>query len=441
MNPSTGSCGAWTRVNSSGVRRVSVGALQACIALAMNCACAPTSVRQSETVKADELDAHSSESVLKVTDFRNGASAQYEHFLRQFDHMYDVSNLALAKEQVPPVGFRPLDLRATPFPGKAFASVEGYFVGSTLGKSSPGPDNAVSGCPGAVATDGTLCPEVLLPGHRLSASQIKRLLAVPTPSDPPIVTSCARPNTHAWVFYDEQGTPVGQLRVNFACKTWSRGVGRLPNATMRIFRGLCAESGVEGCWLGSEPNEYPQWHQAWSDWNKTRFLPSYWPQNRYMNRVLRATQAGVAASTRQQDLSPRDKRVLCQWSLQHAAWFLRAGDSWGYEARDVTLTLSVLRWEQCVAEFPTCNLPLGTLLPCMQHAQRGDPWFRKPEGAECKRYAACMWGFRADESANLPEPTRPEPTRGATSPTVAPRGFRGVPTPLSSNQGGTLPSE
>lgn len=369
------------------------------LSLILSCACAARSVPRPGTAPVDETRAPTQGSAKTPGISTKGASAQHASFLRQLDHMYDVRNLALAKEQVPPPGFLPFDMRASPFPGAAFTSVEGHVIGSTLAKASPGPDNAVPGCPGAVAADGTLCPETLLPGHPLTGPQTKQLLATPLPNDPITVTGCAHPNTHAWVFYDDTRTPVGQLLVNFVCNTWSRGRGRLPEAMMRALRELCSESDLEGCWLGLEPQEQSQWHEAWNEWNRTRFMPSYWPQSRYMDRVLRPTSSGIVASTQQRNLSPRDKRVLCQWSHQYAAWSLRVGDEWGYEDSSGTSMLTILRWEQCIAAFPACDLPLEVLLPCMQHAQRGDPWFRKPDGAACKRHADCMWGFRTSQSA------------------------------------------
>src|SRR5690606_26870054 len=237
--------------------------LATCVMVILSCACAAHSVPQPGAAPVDETRAPTQGSAKAPGTSPDGGDAQHAYFLRQLDHMYDVRNLALAKEQVPPPGFRPFDMQTSPLSGTAFASVEGHVIGSTLSKASPGPDNAVPGCPGAVAADGTLCPETLLPGHPLTASQTDQLLAIPLPNDAITVTGCAHPNTHAWVFYDETRTPVGQLLVNFVCDTWSRGIGRLSDATMRALRELCSESGLGGCWLGLEPQEQSQWHEAW----------------------------------------------------------------------------------------------------------------------------------------------------------------------------------
>ncbi len=64
----------------------------------------------------------------------------------------------------------------------------------------------------------------------------------------------------------------------------------------------------------------------------------------------------------------------------------------GFFSSQERLIVEVADWKRCVDEFPTCSMPLAKLLPCMEHAMRGDPWFRRPEAKGCPAVKHCLWG-------------------------------------------------
>lgn len=328
----------------------------------------------------------------------SASDARLRTLLSELDALYDVRNLALATEQHPPLGFVGLVRSGdVDFPPKSVNRAVGYVVGAAVAwKMSP--DSAVPGCSGAIADDGTLCPEVVLPGRELDASQLRRLSEITRHRNEGPVGSCRDSGwpVHAWVFYDGQ-VPVAQVVVNLPCAHWSLEPDRVPAPQVDEFVRLCNELGLPGCYSGADEAERQLHLSAESTWWQQNREPGLLPALARPN-PLRARPTGLPQSRSMNSLSAAEKRLLCQWNLQYSVWYLHTGESYGILDGDRQRRVSVFTWEQCVQRFPTCDTQLGEILPCMRWAQRGDPWFRAAEAEYCQARAACLWGYRTSDA-------------------------------------------
>jgi hypothetical protein len=129
------------------------------------------------------------------------------------------------------------------------------------------PDAAVPGCPGAIANDGTLCPEVVLPGRELDASQLERLLEVTRHRNKGRQGTCRDSGwpIHAWVFYDGQ-LPLAEFVVDIPCASSSLEPHGVPAPQVDELVRLCHELGVPGCYARTAEEDREQHLAAERAW-------------------------------------------------------------------------------------------------------------------------------------------------------------------------------
>lgn len=315
-----------------------------------------------------------------------------ESLQRDLDVIYDVRHLALASEQLKPHGFVGLLPPDADLSSLQPARVVGYVIGAAWAWKVT-PDSETAGCPGAIAADGRLCPEVLLPGRGLDEAQLQRLLRIATEPQTELASPCSDDGwpLHAWVFYDANDAPRAQVIVNLPCGRWSRSLARLSSVQREDLLELCQQAGLPGCHANATPAERGRYSGALGHWMDERAEPGLLP-NLARPNPLRAVPTGIDERTPIAELSPTNKRLLCQWNLQYSVWYTHAGSGYGIDDGH-RRSVKVQSWQQCIERFPSCAASLSEVLPCMRWAQRGDPWFLTPDARSCQELIACRWGY------------------------------------------------
>ena len=373
-------------------------------AVAFAAAC---TVRPAPTTAARALE--------RIPEEPEASDVEIERNVKELIRTRDVRNLALAAPQSTPKNF--LFIQKTGgFPDKPFAYVRGFRIHSNPVNGAPRPDTAVPGCTGngtgVIADDGTLCPEVLLPGVSLSAKQAERLLAFPVGKSTIArrVPRCRVAPHHSWVFYDQRDRPVWSMWINFRCRTWSRFDEKLSDEFVQKLRNFCRDTNMVDCDYGiAEPGRSRQ-KAALQVWNARYLLPGTSPGEPL--QYLRPTPTGIEKTTLIRDLAPNERRLLCQWSAQHSVWQRRLGDTFARQENGQRMVVRVKPWKECVDNFPSCDVPLADVLPCAKLAQQGDPWFRLPAAETCRQHRACLWAYETRQTSC----TEPDPEYGSCQP-------------------------
>ncbi len=309
----------------------------------------------------------------------------------------DYRGMFAFQTQKKPPRFRPVPLRAAaPFPGTKFAEVRGYTFRFDDGRLR------LDSC--VIAPDGTLCPSVNVHGKTLSADQVERLLAiVPELSKEGRAldgehaikrpaSHCQFNPHHAFVFFDAEDRPVGELEVCLSCgqlaqrpKVRDLGGDLFPHEE-DAFRALCKELGLGGCFLGAREYEDGLAERSAGDGGAPpptadRSLP-------------------VPPARRLADATDEERRRLCLWYSNEAAASaaLRSEifDERGFECPNGdTGTFRRLDWASCVATFPRCDATVEDVSACVRWrvatALCPDPSLTPNP---CRNVDACTWGGR-----------------------------------------------
>jgi hypothetical protein len=318
------------------------------------------------------------------------------------ERVQDPRNWALLASQVPPAEFVDFHRPAEGFEVGAFDEVRAYHrrfdrFGTAVNEGVDGP-----GCAGrAIAADGTLCPSIVLPSVPVSIQVARELVErFNGQPDEERVVMCLMNAHHAFVFYRE-GIPVGELLVDFHCPRWSAAPGYERSFQEGLDKNWlvtqCEKLGLAFC----DPNASAA---AWALWSREHAeLGTYEPLV-YGERI-RPRPIAIDLGKPLSVLTSAERRLLCVWNTQHlfptnaparSRSFGVGQDERRFYAfpEEPFARWSVsLSWDDCVETFPSCGATVGEVLPCMDAAQRGDPWFALDENAFCRRFSQCLWGF------------------------------------------------
>ncbi|HLV67222.1 MAG TPA: hypothetical protein VKY73_15480 [Polyangiaceae bacterium] len=368
------------------------------LSLAAGCSRGATP-REPASTRIDAAPAATSSAPAAASGTNEGVPPQpeLERYFAEIDRARDVTTAAYAANQKPLVGFRGVVRRGQPFPGREFATARAYTMNHFAGAR----------CGRAVLDDGRLAPCLSLPGVELDGQALESLLrAAQIRSSEPSTTLGVPVASHAYVFFDQNGTPVAELVV-YGVHRWSLGDSdaphdSVPRAARPLLLDACRKSGVGLCFADPEIEG-----RVWKEWEE-RHLERFGTDVRIRPRPL-----PVAPTSTMARLGEREKRLLCLWTAQHTSHSLRKqwrgriaeGDSaleplpegqGHYERR--------LGWDECVQRFPSCEKPLAEVLPCQDHAQRGDALFGdRSMRARCEPVRHCIWGFATHSGREPPE--------------------------------------
>lgn len=311
-------------------------------------------------------------------------ASELDVLVAEMVHASDVRYYAVSAVQPPPRAFVPFAANAAAPP--PFEKVVAYVVNFDKGfKRGIAPFD--SGCRAAVASDGTLCPSVVLPGVELTAAQA-RILKRLARSEPavPKVSSCVSKPHHTFVFYSRTGVPVYEWSMDLRCGRSSSSRWVLENATRTALADLCRELGLALCFM-QDAGARERASEA--------FVSRYMEALPGGSKRLKPFPMGLRPDQQLQHLSVRDQRQLCAWSIQHSSSALEAGgDARSNEAGARTRLLGL---SECTREFPRCAVPLATVLPCMDALQRGAPVLAPFPNGACTEQRECLWGFEFTE--------------------------------------------
>jgi len=328
------------------------------------------------------------------------ADPEADAILAGDDRLGDPRNLYFLREQRPPRGFRPLTSRpARRFPEAPFAEVRAYayrFADRRLALCHP-----KERCPDEpVMSDGTLSPEVVHPGVRLSADQVRRLLALVEHPDEHmrgIVQRCGFDPHHAFVFYDARGVPVAEIMVCFTCGEWmarpqpasmTRVMGD-HDATLQAF---CEELHLGGCSVGRE--DLGDRLRAAAERRRKQNGGSWWPQGDVLG-------SGLGPERHVDALTPAERRLLCVASAEAMLTIGKAFQGHpgvGYECRDGR-SLSYLQIAECVDRGPRCGVSVGAVEACMRRLPGDVCEEREPTRAACDPVQSCLPAVRFGAAA------------------------------------------
>ncbi len=303
--------------------------------------------------------------------------------------------------QAKPAHFRPLPAQASaPFPGVKFAAVRAYtfrFDNGALGVD-----------PCVVAPDGTLCASVNTPGTALSDAQVKKLLSIVPELSPAgrstepgrvvkrPASHCQFDPHHAFVFFDAEGRPVGELEVCLSCGQLSQTPkvadlgGDLFSEEVDAFRAVCGELGLGGCFLGT-----PAYEDRRPELPPVR-ARSLGPPTE--NRALPVAGDRLLAAT-----SEEEKRRLCLWYANEAAATevsrrTSRNDPMGFKCPSGEEgTFTWLDGPSCLARFPRCEASVEAVSACVKW-RLSTGLCPDPNAATdpCAELNACTWGVRRD---------------------------------------------
>jgi len=330
------------------------------------------------------------------------SESELERYFAEIERAKDVTTAAFAADQRPIPGFRGVVRNGKSFPGKPFATVRAYTMNHFVGAR----------CDRAVLDDGRLAPCLTLPGAELDGEALEPLLRAIQMRSPTLSVLMGVPTaTHAFVFFDDKGVPVAELLI-YGIYRWSLSAfgaehDQVPEAARPLLREVCEKSGVGMC-FGSSFGDAELGAFVWSEWNRRRV------ERADLGYRLKPTKLPIPATTNMTRLTERDKRLLCLWAAQHSTSALTTNWSGRVPIDDDSALEPLperqahwqrrLRWDECVQRFPSCNLALADLLPCQDHAQRGDPLFAdRAMRAQCEAVRHCLWGFETQSGPEPPE--------------------------------------
>lgn len=261
---------------------------------------------------------------------------------------------------------------ATPFPARKIASARGYAFQYVALSGQPPPPECEGEIPAIVAHDGRLCPSVVGDGILLTPVQVARLVAlVRAPGPVEERWRCGYQPHHAFVLFDDNGAPFGQVGACFTCNEW-RAQPPVPNADASMgralgdgLRQLCRELGLGGCGY----DQTTDWavRSARSD----RFLAREREGDRGPEPVepLPEASAGVDLDKRLSDLDERERRRLCALHVRR----LREGAP-GREGEAVlcspTETRRLLGFRACLSAFPASDARVFEAEACIRATSR-----------------------------------------------------------------------
>lgn len=301
--------------------------------------------------------------------------------------VFDYRHYAVLRRQAPPAGYTDIH-HAGAWPAGGFHHAVHYHRGYAVHL-----DNAVAGCTStAVAPDGTLCPSVVLPGDPLSHADAARLVALyqRKRKGPPRAIMCVRNAEHSVVLYDAADRPISELAVSLTrCPGWTAAPGDdrafQDSSVSDDVAALCDELGWGSCHADDaavpalDTGDFFGMHGV-----DARRLTTTPPLTRRHRKLSTTTLA--------------ERRELCVWNSTHTVDLRPPGKRIGLQNANDPQTYYVgqtLDWVSCVQRFPRCEQTVGELLPCMEIAQRGDPWFMHEDNARCRPHRSCIWGFEA----------------------------------------------
>jgi hypothetical protein len=323
------------------------------------------------------------------------ADPEADAILADEERLGDFRNLYFLREQRPPRGFRPLDqrparrLRDTPF-----AEVRAYayrFHNDRLGLCHP-----ARACPDEpVMPDGTLSPEVISPGVRLSEDQVRRLLSLVEHADEHVrgmSLRCGFDPHHAFVFYDARGVPVAEIMVCFTCGEWEAlpeqaSMTRLMGAHGALLHAFCEELHLGGCWVGRDDLK-DRIHAA-AERRRKQNGGSWWPRGE-------APDLGLSPTRRVDTLTLAERRLHCLQSMEDIlvegkALFSHPGQ--GLECKNGR-ALSYLQVAECVERAPRCAVTVGAVRACLRRLPSDVCEKEEATRAACDPVRSCLPAVR-----------------------------------------------
>lgn len=279
------------------------------------------------------------------------------------------ANWYLAREQKPVPGFQ---VMAAP-PGHDFRRVRvGRAVAYSFGFATFEP--FFRHTDKLLMDDGTLAPFAVAPGRELTEAQTARLLAA-LPQERPRVPKVRCDFTPVWgvVFHSDEGAPLFDVRVGPDRIASNAGGSHLagpmlmsPAIQSALWR-VCEELDLPGC---------RRFERVALD-IELSLLPRD-AEGRATSRspdTMAWSASGLPRDNKLRDLTLPERRLACAWKSAASRYFadngfvLRGGMA--YEC-DNGLTASNHEYEECVAEFPTCNSTVGQVEACLVSLTR-DP--------------------------------------------------------------------
>lgn len=286
--------------------------------------------------------------------------------------LWDPMRQFLVVPQKAPRDFQPLRAVSAlrTFPERPFTEVWAYDRGRAL------IDELATSC-SVLAKEGTLCPDLVAPGIRLSAAQVESILSIA--SGPKFEKKegsavrrrgrvrCPASPESVFVFYDANHQPVSTLSVGGTCASWQlrpaprgswEGMARLEENEKELIQHLCDELKLEGCRATPAPagwEEAGPLHQAF-----TRLLP-----------LVLAEPTGVERTKPLSSTTEADRRRLCGWYLRGAAVAARALLDIGFHSESSFFAPGEARgvhyrnFDRCIKQFPQSAETVGTATDCL----------------------------------------------------------------------------
>jgi hypothetical protein len=251
-----------------------------------------------------------------------------------------------------------------------------------------------------VRRDGTLSPEVVHPGVRLSEDQVRRLLALVEHPDERmrgIVQRCGFDPHHAFVFYDARGLPVAEIMVCFTCGEWMAmpqpaTMTRLMGDHHAPLKAFCEELHLGGCWVGQD--DLGDRLRAAAERRRKRNGGSWWPGGDLLG-------SGLDRDRHVDTLTPAERRLLCTASAEAMLTVgkaLRGRPGTGYECQDGH-TLSFLYLPECIERSPRCGVSVGAVEACMQRLPGDVCEQEEATRAACDPVRSCLPAVRFGATA------------------------------------------
>lgn len=328
---------------------------------------------------------------------------------------YDPTCWYAAEVQRPPTGFsaKAESAHADSFPFGAFARVVAYDVGKQPAVTAA--RQIGHGC-SIVASDGTLCPQLVAPGLVLSTAQIQALLSVTAVPQPPWqdevrshACRCDFPIASAFVFFDAQDRPVAHLELFSTLQKWNivpafGGVASQAAATTarerEVLGQLCQELGLE-CRQQEPDQDVPAREEP-----RETARSAEASQRDFARRLLPRLLTFPEGVEEQRPLSlttEAERRRLCAWHLRAIADSTQArlGYPWSHNP-GATLAFAGADWslgfqnfEECLSKFPSCDEPVSRALETLaaMHKRLGE------EDGIPERPKGCVFGIEIGPAA------------------------------------------
>jgi hypothetical protein len=334
-------------------------------------------------------------------------SAQLTEIPRWYRSLDRLSTYRFQSQTVP-AGYRPLpeQSHSRAFPGAKFSEIWGYEIGT----------NYLPDCT-MLASDGTLCPNVIFPGKALDADQVKLMMSI---AQHPVNvidvstsfdssgravrharsrgrTRCGDDPTAMFVFYDASHKPVGVVGVDRDCSEWSLwpapkdawvGFALTEDNEQRILNQLCVGLDLWTCSAGTE-----QRTRGGASWPKTDAERT--AAKRALLPLLLREWPSVDESKSLASTSRSEREQLCAWYDRSAAiaasLFNRVG---GWLFNGLSLedeqghALRLQPFDECIDSFPACSGTVGTARACIE--RHLEHFWNRDEAC----HLDCVWGIR-----------------------------------------------